>query len=494
MTSAEMAKHARHGYALMQIDEILPEEVYEIYVKEDFNTASWRFYNGKHQIVIGTGIFNEMPSQTDKRQKIQYLNSFLDHELAHSVWTAKELNKIDAILKEKKFSFGLFNLFEDARIEENMRQRTKKQFNWLAYETIKTPENPLETFFFIVQSERSKEKLLELTKSLDVLARDEFNVVYGFYKNILACESSYEVINVMRNWYDKFPQTQRYVEAIEYVGYHFIEESKYLMDDDKFDALLVGAKEILSHGGATDDNVRHSSRSLRSRASSRESLLNSTSVSVAYSMMERNALLREMEKLFLSPAKTRSTAIPSKRLNLKRLATSSEKLFKRKDQERLVKKKITLILDLSSSMRSSIANMRLLIDVMDKMASKNIIDATLILTGVKFGEARHELLNMPLEDGTLQRLVPNFGAEGLDNAMRENLQLLSQSDFNWILTDGYIDEKPLDKSFFNNHNVKTHAMYVGNTSCKGQMRKSFDYVVCEANVMDLAQKIFTLIK
>ena len=106
MEKNTIAKLARKLYVKMQIQEMLPLEKYEIFVKPDFDSASWRFHNDKHQIVIGSYIFNNMaiekPSSEDK---VLYMRSFLYHELAHSIWTDKDLNAINESLKTKIFIF-----------------------------------------------------------------------------------------------------------------------------------------------------------------------------------------------------------------------------------------------------------------------------------------------------------------------------------------------------------------------------------------------------
>ena len=105
MTREEIAKVSNKFYIDMQIDEMLPLEEYEIYVKPDFETASWRFYNGKHQIVIGAGIFDNVIINVTQEQKLKYIRSFLYHELAHSKWTEKDLRLISDILKEYGYPF-----------------------------------------------------------------------------------------------------------------------------------------------------------------------------------------------------------------------------------------------------------------------------------------------------------------------------------------------------------------------------------------------------
>ncbi|MDQ7062523.1 MAG: hypothetical protein Q9M43_15965 [Sulfurimonas sp.] len=156
MDNYTMAKYVNRVYVDMQINETLPQERYEIFIKPNYNTASWRFYNNKHQIVIGEDIFIDMVNNNSEDDKKNYLRSYLYHELAHSIWTEEDLNIIIDVLRTEQYAFEVFNLFEDARIEEKMRLHTKKLFNWNKYENIMEATDPLAILFYIIQSEASK--------------------------------------------------------------------------------------------------------------------------------------------------------------------------------------------------------------------------------------------------------------------------------------------------------------------------------------------------
>lgn len=493
MLKRDMAHIARMAYIKMQIDDILPNEVYEIYVKPNFATASWRFYQDKHQIVIGANIFKNSAHILNETQKIEYLKSYLHHELAHSIWSEKDLKFLNDQLFVEAIPFELFNLFEDARIEEQMRSHLKKLFKWTEYELLATPTNSLGIFFYLLQSEHQKKSLVELKNKIGISLHKDFNTVLDFYKRALKSTNSLQLIPLLREWIKKFPETIKYIQIIKKEGHLFCEESQYTTDDKKFDELLSDAINITSEYLPQETKSKVKSIRERAKASSRGTLLHPHEIKMPFNEKQRDMLLVRMKKLFYEPLRLISTRVPAKRVNLKRLPTGSEKIFKKKDAPKLLKKKITIILDLSGSMQCVIENMRLLIDVMDKMSSKGLIDATLILTANKYG-ATYEVLQMPLKKGTISRIVPFSSTEGLENSMKSNIELLSSSDYVWILTDGYIDEEPLNKNYFASHGVKTHAMYIGDTSCKEEMKKSFDHVICEESVEGLAEKIFTLIK
>jgi hypothetical protein len=485
-----MARLAYEFYVNAQIDETLPLEEYEIFIKPGFASASWRFHDKKHQIVVGEDIFQNATLELSEELQAEYMKSFLRHEFAHSVWSDRDLKSIDATLRSHGFAFEVFNLFEDARIEEKMRKRERRAFNWTRYEALGAPTNAIESLFYVIQREHRRDELPNAKKGMDASQYDEFKAVYEFYKKILECETFRHTLRVVKQWYARFPLTPKYVESLKESGYFFVDEARFSCDGAKFDELIDGLENVLCLRGS-----EHSSeKRLLGAQSTSTTLLSRSPLAVAFDAKARDALLEKMKKLFYVDQRFQSTKIPSKRLNLKRLAQGSEKIFKKKSSPSLCKKKIVIVLDLSASMRVVIANMRLLIDALDALASNGIVDATLILSAVANGVAKYELLSMPLSEGVMKRLCPIYEAEGLQNAMSKNIDLLRSSDYVWIFTDGMISEGDLDKEYFHARGVKTHAMYVGDPRYKNAMLGSFDYVVCEKDVEDLAKVVFELIK
>ena len=489
MNKHSIAQLANRFYVGLQIQEKLPLEKYEIYIKEDFDSASWRFYNGKHQVVIGSQIFMNLTKEISTKDKALYLRAYLHHELAHSIWTDKNLNAIDDMLKKHHIAFSMFNLFEDARIEEKMRHHLKKRFDWLKYESLDIAKNPIQIFYYLIQSEHNKKAYQFIENNLDLNIEHHFNTVLLFYKKVIKCESHTELIKLLKKWYEYFPNTQKYEEENLLKSYLFSRESIYASDDEKFNELIDGLKNSL-----IIDNKRRERKEHKEKQSQKECLLSTETHKLHFDKRVRNTLLSKMKKLFLSPKRVSSTIIPSKKLNIKNIVSKNSKIFKRKDREKFLKKKISIILDMSRSMHKTMNNMQLVVDVLDTMAAKNVIDATLILSGVQRGKYLNETLSMPLQKNILERIIPRFDAEGLHSTMSTNLSLLQKSDYVWVLTDGMICEGSLDKSFYAKHNIKLHAFYIGDTSYKKEMEESFDSIICEESVINLANKIFMLIK
>ena len=501
MEKNTIAKLARKLYVKMQIEEVLPLERYEIFVKQDFDSASWRFHNGKHQVVIGSDIFNNISTDSSNKDKALYMRSYLYHELAHSIWTDKDLNAINEKLKTLKMSFSMFNLFEDARIEDKMRHHIKKKFNWLKYETINGAENPIEIFYYLIQAEQNEKIISSIEINLSLGIEHHFDTVKIFYKRALECETQDEMIELLKKWYQRFPNTPKYEEENILKSYIFSMESKYI-DEKSFNELIEGLDNLLvgeeTNSAAQNEDEGQDKRSglsiLLRNNNRRDSLLAKKPVSVAFEERTRDLLLNKMKKIFLSPARVSSTMIPSRKLNIKNIVAKNQKIFKRKDRVNFIKKSITIVLDLSGSMYATVSNMRLILDVLDKMVQKNLLDVTLILSGVSKGVELSEKYKLPLKEGILERIVPDFEAEGLHNAMSSHLNTLKRSDYIWIFTDGMICEGPIDKKFYHNHHIQTHAFYIGDNDYKEELEISFDHVICEKNVIDLTNKIFTLVK
>lgn len=287
MDEKTLAKQAKKIYVNMQIQEVLPLEKYEIYVKPDFDSASWHFHNGKHQIVIGSDIFSNLAlKEISNREKALYMHAYLHHELAHSIWTDKDLNAVDKKLKKLRISFSMFNLFEDARIEEKMRKYIKRKFNWLEYETISTAQNPIDIFFYLIQAEHDKIEIKNIEANLDSSVAHHFDIIKLFYAKAIKCQTQEELIELLKKWYDKFPNTPSYEQENCLKSYIYSMESKYV-EDEAFEELIEGLEDLLS-GESTPKEENSftadpSSLGICLGQKHRESLLVQTPIQVAFS-------------------------------------------------------------------------------------------------------------------------------------------------------------------------------------------------------------------
>lgn len=108
------------------------DETYEIRLHPTFPTACWRWdkKEQKHKIIIGLG--NGLEEKFKKHP--EYMMSFGFHELSHSLYTERDMKKINEVLREEGIPFQLYNLFEDARIEYLWREKFGRKFDWVEHE------------------------------------------------------------------------------------------------------------------------------------------------------------------------------------------------------------------------------------------------------------------------------------------------------------------------------------------------------------------------
>ena len=390
----------------------------------------------------------------------------------------------------------MFNLFEDARIEEKMRHHINKKFNWLKYEKMNAAENPVEIFYYLIQSEHNNKAIDHIQANLGLGVEHHFDTVQLFYNKAIKCETQEEIIELLKKWYDRFPSTPKYEDENVLKSYIFSMESKYA-DDKSFEELIEGLDNLLVGDSPSDNDEEENDKTnlgIRLYTKKTDSLLAEAPLKVAFNIRTRDHLLNKMKKIFFAPARMSPTALPSKRLSIKNIVAKNHKIYKRRDKIDFVKKRITIVLDLSGSMYETMEHMRLIIDVLDKMVRKNLLDATLILSGVSGRKQLYERYSLPLKKNILERIVPVFEAEGLHNAMSSNLNALKKSDYVWVFTDGMISEGPIEKKFYHKHDIQTHAFYIGFANYTTALEQSFDHVICEQNVVDLTHKIFTLVK
>lgn len=135
------------------------DEKINLYTTDGLKTAYWR-YEPPHKIVVGNDITKNYIKGINSSKREYYVNSYYYHELAHAKYTEKNMKKLNAKLKEKHVPFKLFNLFEDARIEEKWRNEAGRKFKWSDCERInKHPKSDEELFFQMIQTEGKERQL-----------------------------------------------------------------------------------------------------------------------------------------------------------------------------------------------------------------------------------------------------------------------------------------------------------------------------------------------
>jgi len=111
------------AYLRLVIKGLLDNEKYDIRMRRNFDTACWSFVP-PHLIFVGDQIFKNCTA----KPKAYYAESYLVHEVGHSLFTERDLKAVNLALGASAIPFKLLNLAEDARIEWLMRSRLKRCF------------------------------------------------------------------------------------------------------------------------------------------------------------------------------------------------------------------------------------------------------------------------------------------------------------------------------------------------------------------------------
>lgn len=151
-------------------------------------------------------------------------------------------------------------------------------------------------------------------------------------------------------------------------------------------------------------------------------------------------------------------------------------------------KKVTLVLDCSGSMNSSMSKMQIVIGVFNELAKARHLEGNIILSGVKHGTAIHETFKFPIENSVIGSFRAAYGAEGLNAAMSSNMSLLEESDYVFVLTDGRISDEPINREESHLKGIYTIGIYIGDPD-RCQLNEWFDKGIAVKTVEDCADEL-----
>jgi len=482
-------------YLDLCLDGLLAQEAYEIRIKHDFNTACWCFRDEKHIIFIGDNILDNCKKISDEESK-EYIASYLYHEVAHSVHTQRELESINLALSSNKIPFSLFNLAEDARIESLMRIDSSREFKWAKYEELLEAINPVEKLFLIIQNDGDSTFLKET--SID-------KKVIEYYESFCKADNSMHIVEILINWMKEFKDTDDELNNLQNkLSSSDQEQEINALEDLKYSLLLANNEELFQE--MTKGSLVVNSNANEEDISSCKAELNTVSLeenSNARVALDKVAtwdsqLAKELAELFSKTFMIKKgyvkTKKSSKRINAKafRQGAYTDKYFKRKETKSQVKKRVAIILDCSGSMYSQMKEMRVVIGVFNELSKNGIIEGTVTLSGVQDSTAIHETFRFPIEDEVIGTFHGKYGAEGIESAMKENINLLVESDYIFVLTDGDIWDAPIDKEFYHNKGLYTIGIYIGNPD-KCNLNKWFDKGVSVQNTQNCVDELVSII-
>lgn len=205
---------------------------YLLKIKKDFDTAAWAtgIKDGKkvNYIYIGDKAM-EMSNEVGNKKRM--LENLLYHEFGHSKFTTDKFELIDRELKAIYATFELFNLFEDFRMEQRVRELTSHRFNWFNYidpkfmgvgysqpeslllalknaECFETGEHEelIREAYFEACKKDAEEKGDERTEAQIISdAEDVFEKVLNYFApKIIEAKTTLNLMPVIKEWIDEF--------------------------------------------------------------------------------------------------------------------------------------------------------------------------------------------------------------------------------------------------------------------------------------------------
>ncbi len=449
----------------------LVEEPVQLLSQAQFDTACWRFKERKHFVTVGEKLAERLLPEGDLRK---YVRCYVRHEMAHARWTERNLNLIQQLLKDEgDLPFKLFNLFEDARIENLDRELRNEPFGWLEHEDQADLAKPAAVFFGCVQFENSKAELRDHGKFRDGM--DELlEEIWDFYRRALQCETSIDVVRVVADWVQRFgaepPEDYRMSgeeKAEEVTGKALTEESE---EPDQ---------------SITQVDVAEASRGSVLLDPNEDNELSPALLAKAVSKLER----------MLGQAGTEPGHVWSgKRLD-GAAAARKEAPFRGKIQSKTRATKVCLIVDCSGSMKrgasgllAPIAAARYLVAAFSELTRKGLVEGGVILSIVEDGRAKWERFALPLKPVTITGIEAYGDGEGLDAAISANLGLLRTMDRVIVVSDGLITDTPLDRAKMARSGVIVEGAYLGRLTDKlqAELIKHFPTATVREDLIDLA--------
>jgi intein-encoded DNA endonuclease-like protein len=77
--------------------------------------------------------------------------------------------------------------------------------------------------------------------------------------------------------------------------------------------------------------------------------------------------------------------------------------------------------------------------------------------------------------------------------MEENIDILKESDYIWIYSDGMTADEPIDKIKFSSLKQKVTGVYLGDSASIQDWEEYFDNIVVEPTLEKIAEKFRELI-
>lgn len=491
-------KAAKSVYKKWLLKGYLNGHRYKIMLKRDFETAAWTFRkeNGVNVNYIFIGD-KTVEMVKDGVAPEKFVERQTNHELGHSVYTHRNFEAIDRALKRIDAPFELLNVFDDCRMEGRVRDEKDYEFRWPKYRKKKymgfgEPEpkwllntvrnfegNDLEEAMRAFMDANFKKGVSELDSLYIALRVTEY-----YYPEALKCKTTLDLIPLIKEWVEEFPDDKSSCQGGGGGNGDIAIAFKLSEDDDAFEKFMQSCEQIEGYVEQEDENQEDAP----SNTVGEHTTANLTDDDLPYDRDLFRKLLPRFERILCDEARSIASTRPSKRLCVRNVLRGSEKIYKRKEEEAIKHKSITLVYDCSGSMWQVMQEAKLVAALTNALAKKGLVEGYLILSGTR----GYHTIKFPTSESDIDAIGANGGGEGLQKTFEQTLPLLQKSDLVFCITDGELSDEPIDQRMLRSRGIDVVGMYVGEQ--RVNLGRWFSKSIWRKNITSLIDEVVRKIK
>jgi hypothetical protein len=499
---------------------------------ENPSSAMWGYdkHRKRHNLVINEALDEiiERPLPKSKRKKERFVDNFVrrvfDHEGAHSLFTKRhDQETLREKMREAKIPFHLWNLFEDARIEQCWRKTFRTHFNWLKFlfisnETPVPGEPPTHAIRLFQDCTRyeNNPRAISAWERADKDPKMQYegkgkarygrrSLVKFYFRRVVKAPNTDSLIPIIQSWIKTFPETD---SPRDYSGIGMdIGSASALMKDGK---MPKGTKS--ADGGAhreipeTTASIATASGDPDAKPEKAVTREDTKTASIAYPVPKNRYFSRDSirevdahraDKLvglfarFLEGGEGLvHSRNPTSKIDFRKYMRGAEDFYLRKGDDPAGVKRISFIFDASGSMSGVSDEGCYLAYVLNQLVAQRKVECqSMILTG---GDFHRE--PMPFDPRILNHVATPGGVEGFVRTMRHNESELVNSKMTIFFTDGDITDEHINKEEWHRKGVYTVGLYVGDPEKSKSLHRWFDSVLVRNDIEAIADSLVQIIK
>jgi len=487
-------------------------ERFTVALRRKFKTAAWA-YLPPHRIWLGDGMLERARKRLPMSEKEAYASAYVRHEYSHMRWTTTRMKELAEQMAREEIPHSLWNLFEDARIEHLCREALQLRFDWLRFEEADAPTTPSGLMFALIQHEGElAEPQLPPRREAQPHERvwGVFAEVVEFYREIISCPTTEELLPIMRRWLERFPcekhDRAEHGEGTGGRGRGTPGTGEGNADADATMGML-DPEALVQWVDTLDERSDDITAQISGRGEGKESvsfesvgnadLLLPTARCRFADDARAHHVADALAKILVRPAGWVSREAPSKVVDIRSAISSSTSgwRFRVRELPRPKRYKLALLFDCSGSMNGTpLSEGKILVAALSYLAQRGALSGYLALSAISGRRSMWQRLAFPVPVDVIERLQAFGDAEGLQQALLANAMPFGEADQVLVYTDADICDTPLDRGELARKRIRPIGLYVGDAEHATEMPRHFAEYLVRPNIEALAEAMVARFK